>query len=538
MPTDEAQELTAAVDRVLQSKSRKKLIVAGPGAGKTTLFEKLLRQASGGPEDRLVLTFINNLKADLERSLGEIATVATLHGYCQSLLRRHAELRDGMTADFTCHPQLASFIKEDWRWINETPPPTFVERMRKLALSEAEEQFYLGRSAYYDALDFDDSVYRVVRRLTEQPDLIPGYELALIDEFQDFNRMEAEIINLLGSKSPIVVAGDDDQALYSQLRGASWDYIREHHAGGEFEVFELPFCMRCPEVIVGAINDVIVHAGALEKLTGRIAKPFRYFPLVKGVDSEKYPQIDLVQTSVQSGRANYFGMYVEQLISAIPEEDFASASEKFEPCVLIIGSKPYLPQVEAHLVDAGLMEPRARDARNERSEALTLLHENPNSNLAWRILIADEGAAAARQYVRNAAEPDVPLADVLPEDRKAAWLAEAEAFAESQAAEPEAAAEDAPARVVSTSYEGSKGRSAQHVVLIGLHDGELPRQPHAISDIEICKFLVGLTRTKKKCTIVATRRFGQNAKTLSSFIGWITGARLSRITVNAAYWGR
>jgi superfamily I DNA/RNA helicase len=108
---------------------------------------------------------------------------------------------------------------------------------------------------------------------------------------------------------------------------------------------------------------------------------------------------------------------------------------------------------------------------------------------------------------------------------------------ENKENEPEDAAGDAPARVVSTTYEGSKGRSAQYVILVGLHDGELPRQAHAIRDIEICKFLVGLTRTKKKCTILVTQLFGQNPRALS-FIGWIAGTRFYRIKVNAAYWAR
>src|ERR1043166_8201464 len=94
---DVAAELKEAVDRVLESPSRKKLVVAGPGAGKTTLFKKLLEAADGEAAGRLVLTFINALKGDLDRNLGDLAQVFTLHGYCQYLLRRDANLRDGLT---------------------------------------------------------------------------------------------------------------------------------------------------------------------------------------------------------------------------------------------------------------------------------------------------------------------------------------------------------------------------------------------------------------------------------------------------------
>ena len=39
-------ELAAAIDRILASKNPKKLIVAGPGAGKTYLFKELLNAAA------------------------------------------------------------------------------------------------------------------------------------------------------------------------------------------------------------------------------------------------------------------------------------------------------------------------------------------------------------------------------------------------------------------------------------------------------------------------------------------------------------
>jgi superfamily I DNA and RNA helicase len=68
LTADEA-ELKAAIEAVLSSPSRKKLVIAGPGTGKTTLFKQMLELASGEPDRRIVLTFINNLKDNLADDL-------------------------------------------------------------------------------------------------------------------------------------------------------------------------------------------------------------------------------------------------------------------------------------------------------------------------------------------------------------------------------------------------------------------------------------------------------------------------------------
>src|SRR5258708_39463315 len=115
--------------------------------------------------------------------------------------------------------------------------------MRELKTTD-DLKFYLARSSYYDAVDFDDCVFRVYKALDNQRYEIDKYKLVLIDEYQDFNALEAGFIDLLGEKSPIVIAGDDDQALYSQLRPTSWHHIRSIYGGGHFEIFELPYCMR------------------------------------------------------------------------------------------------------------------------------------------------------------------------------------------------------------------------------------------------------------------------------------------------------
>ena len=389
MTNDVEHELNEAIDRVLASKSRKKLVVAGPGAGKTTLFQKLLDQAGGVSEQHLVLTFIKNLKTDLERSLGDAAKAFTLHGYCQHLLHQYEALRNGLSADFRCYPGLASLIKKDWEWLRGSKAPWFVDLMRDLNCSAEEEAFYLDRANYYDAVDFDDSVHRTYQQLLADRSRVPKYELVLIDEFQDFNKLEAAVIDLLAEQSVILIAGDDDQALYSRLRGASWNHIRARYKGGHYEIFNLPFCMRCPEVIVGAVNDVILKALAVKKLNGRIKKPYRYYEPVKGEDSRRYPKIELVETSVQLTKANYFGRYIEQCIRVIPEDEIQLAAEKGEPAALIIGSNPYRRQVEEYLVKSGLVTAVDETKLSKREEAFEILNQDANSSLGWRIILAD-----------------------------------------------------------------------------------------------------------------------------------------------------
>jgi superfamily I DNA/RNA helicase len=532
-----ATELKNAVDRILASPSTKKLVVAGPGAGKTTLFRQMLDASKGAAAEHLVITFINNLKSSLEKDLGDVAQVFTIHGYCQHLLYTHAQLRDGLSANFKCYPGLVSLIKTDWEWLKKSIAPKFVKSMRDLDCSAEQEEFYVQRANYYDAVDFDDSVYRTHQQLASNSALVPRYKLVLIDEFQDFNKMEAGVIDLLANHNSMVIAGDDDQALYSQLRDASWDHIRAIYLSGHYDTFELPFCMRCPEVIVGAVNDVIAKARRDKKLLGRIEKPFRYFEPVKGEDSKRFPKIELVETTVQRNNANYFGRYIEQCIRAISPEEVELAQKKNEPAVLIIGSNPYRRQVEEHLIEVELVKVGKQDELTPIQQAYDLLHEDPNSNLGWRIVLSVEDQSMGRKIVSEAAITGKHLSDLIPDDYLLAKLEEAKKWTEGKSTSDDEneGAETAP-MVKVTSFEGSKGMSAQYVFILGLQSGDMPRRANDVQDIEICKFLVGLTRTKRKCEIVTTARFGNAFKRPSEFLSWINVARFTKKKVDKNYW--
>ena len=528
-------QLRAASVAILSSVARKKVVVAGPGTGKTFLFRQILERI--GEQDRaLVLTFINNLKNDLDKDLGQLARVFTFHGYCRHLLHQRPPLRHGLTERFEYFPPLASLVKRDWEVSEGTDAPPFTSLMRELEQPEITE-FYLNRADYYDAVGFDDSVFRVYSRLCEDPEQIAQYEAVLVDEYQDFNRLEAAFIDLLASRSPALIAGDDDQALYS-MRSSSPRYIREAHGGGDYQPFALPFCMRCTEPVVGAVNDIIVRAQGKGFLAGRIPKPYRYYPPKKGSDSQQYPRIRLVDVSAQSLRVNYFGRYIEQQIQRIAEAEVAESRNDGFPTVLIIGPRQYLRQVRDYLQEHGFPCGLSEDSdpmELDGEDGLRMLREQPGSNLGWRVIVETDAPAFANDVIRASLPRDRSIVDLLPSEYRDAMLRRANELPAEEEPANEVPAETGPT-IRLTSFEGSKGLSAQHVFILGLQEGDMPRNAAQPSDIDICKFLVALTRTRKQCHLLYTWRWSGQAKRPSVFLNWINPVRFDRVRVGRHYW--
>ena len=420
---DPSEELKHAFEKVLASKSAKRLIVAGPGAGKTTLFQKLLERTSGDKNDRIALTFINDLKDDLEKSLGGLAHVYTLHGYCHYLLRVQPELRQGLSDDFEYFPGLEDLIIRDWELTAKKPSPKFIGMMRDLS-SGPEVDFYMGRSDYYDAVSYDDSVYRTYMNLNQGADSVAEYELILVDEYQDFNQLESSFIELLADKSPIVIAGDDDQALYSQLRSSRQEFIRNLNLSGEYEVFALPFCMRCPKAVVEAVKAILAQVEKRGFLKGRIKKPFRYFAPSKGADSEKYPYIQIAECSTQMLKANYFGRYIAQEIRKIPAHEIAESHDRDYPTVLVIGSRQYLCQIDAYLKEQGFAVIQKADSQSKfsRENGIRILKKDPESNLGWRIIVESDKPTFEKKVVTDSVDTAAPMHTLLPNEFKARIL--------------------------------------------------------------------------------------------------------------------
>lgn len=540
------KELAEATSAIVDVVHPKKIIVAGAGAGKTTTFSKLLDKLPASAKNRrLVMTFLNGLKRDLEKDLGEKARVQTFHGYCFTLIKQNADIRSaaGFSPEVRYVPRIGQLIKSDWILVNGGTAPVFLPSLRTLATNN-EVNFYLDRSSYYDAVGYDDSTVHIHRVLDTNTTFIPTHDLVIVDEVQDLNRAEISIIDLLSSGSDMVVAGDDDQALYGDLRGASEEHIRSFYARADYLKCNLPFCMRCPSVIVNAANDIITEAHKLGLLGGRIPRPYEPFP--RPVD-EQYPTIKLVHTSVQTSKSNLFGKYILESISSIHGDEIKESHEKGFPTVLIIGTKPYSDQVREYLESNGYaVETKApseerMDDPFTREDGLGLLAQDTRSNLGWRILIGIDKPVGWERSVAESVATRTSMYELLNDTFRQSILAELQNW------EPEEENLDALDLVERspliptirmTSFEGAKGMSAQHVFVLGVEDGKFPARRDSIRSLDVRRMIVALTRTRKQCYLLMPQMsFSRGQRRIigpSIFAEWIQKTRRKNVLITAA----
>lgn len=549
MARDYKKELQEATAAIVDTVHPKKIIVAGAGAGKTFAFGMLLdKLPAAAKERRLVVTFLSGLKRDLEKDLGEKARVQTFHGYCFTLLKQSADIRSaaGFTEQVRYVPRIGQLIKSDWATSKGGPSPAFLPSLRGLK-NDTEADFFLVRGSYYDAIGYDDSTVHIQRALEADSSLIPTHDLVIVDEVQDLNRAEISIIDLLSGGSDIVIAGDDDQALYGKLRDASEEHVRALYSRADYLQRSLPFCMRCPSVVVDATNDIIAEAHGRSLLGNRISKPYDPYP--RPVDAQ-YPTIKVVQATVQTPASNLFGKYVLNRISQIPAEEIKESHEKGFPTVLIIGTKPYFGQVKTFLEDNGYtVETKATPEEGmedpfTRENGLEVLAHDQHSNFGWRILLETDKPTGWEQWVTESVSSGAALHDLLGDTYRDLVLAELKTWkpkeTEEEAEIEEPVIEQPTIRM--TTFEGAKGMSAQHVFVLGLEDGKFPARRNAIKSLDVRRMIVALTRTRKQCYLLMAKiSFTSGRRRFikpSIFVEWIQAARGEVVSISAASFTR
>ena len=122
--------------------------------------------------------------------------------------------------------------------------------------------YYQDKLQFYNALDFDDILFLVVRLFKEFPEVARKYserfKYIMIDEYQDTNQLQFSMIQALTSTHEnICVVGDDDQAIYS-FRGADISNILNFEKQyKEVKVIKLEENYRSTFPILNLANKVI-----------------------------------------------------------------------------------------------------------------------------------------------------------------------------------------------------------------------------------------------------------------------------------------
>ncbi len=276
------------------------LIVAGAGSGKTRALTHriayLIREHGVSPYGILAITFTNKAAREMaervEGLLGErIARgmwILTFHSACARILRREHE-HLGLPSSFTIYDEadterlLTQVLKE----LN-IDPKRFPPRAMAAAIGKAKDhvlgadefaqlagnfyeqtvakvyQAYEHRKLAAGALDFDDLIAQAVRLFRRHPEVLEHYQerfrYVLIDEYQDTNRAQYQLVNLLAAKyRNVCVVGDADQGVYS-WRGATiqnlLDFERDYP---DAAVFLMEQNYRSTKAILEVANALIFH---------------------------------------------------------------------------------------------------------------------------------------------------------------------------------------------------------------------------------------------------------------------------------------
>ncbi|MHA1280351.1 MAG: UvrD-helicase domain-containing protein [Candidatus Helarchaeota archaeon] len=388
---------------ILGSNSTRKIIISGPGTGKTYTFKQVF--LNSGSNNNLALTFIRKLVNDMEDDFGNIAEVKTFHSFCKKLLH---EKKGG----FELFPFLKKLIEEDSEFLGYFFS-NFSDHFQLLNEGSQQIPFYISRGDYYLAVCFDDSVYRVLRISETDPNFIPRYDQIVIDEYQDFNPLEVAFIDEIQKYNKVLITGDDDQAVY-MLRNSSPEYIREKYQSGDYEIFELPFCSRCSKVVVEATSSFIqsvIDRGGFQFRINR-----KFVPYLEGneLTNSRYPNIVTAEISNIHGVGNF----IKAAIDKIPDDEIREAYEEGYPCVLIVGKRQYLNPIYKKLSKdySRLDFTSSEESDYTLLDAYITISRKPESNIGWRIIASIMLGQEELQSVIERSLDSTPMIKLLPAD--------------------------------------------------------------------------------------------------------------------------
>jgi DNA helicase-2/ATP-dependent DNA helicase PcrA len=317
MPWDDNLERSSVAYAIAADQSRFIRVVAGPGTGKSfALKRRVARLLEDGmdPARILPVTFTKVAAEDLHRELVNMSIRgcdqilgSTLHSFGMRILsRRNVLATTGRISRplnrFEIDPLLYDLPSEfggkrqkekrmrayEAAWARlQHEEPGFAQN----AQDRAFETSLVDWLRFHEGMlvgEIIPELYRYLRNNPAAPERAL-YDHLLVDEYQDLNKAEQAVIDLLTGDASLCVVGDDDQSLYS-FKHAHPEGIRTfrvtHPTASDHELLQ---CHRCPTRIVEIANSLIAH--------NQDRKPRQLVPVAaKGPGRSTYCNLQMCRT--------------------------------------------------------------------------------------------------------------------------------------------------------------------------------------------------------------------------------------------------
>lgn len=287
MSWDQDLDRNSPVYGIVSSQTCFNRIIAGPGTGKSFALKRRvarLLEEGADPKRILPVTFTNVAAEDLQREMLRIGVPgcenirgSTLHSLCMRILSRESVLE---AVGRTPRP-LNKFEIEPLLYDLSPSLGDKRARSRRIRAYEAAwARLQHERPGY--AHNEGDAAFEavIVKWLTFHEGMLIGeiipyvynylkdnpaapernlYDYVLVDEYQDLNKAEQGVIDLLCDFANLCIVGDDDQSLYS-FKFAHPAGIREFSSTHENTTdHQIMKCRRCPTRVVQMANSLIAH---------------------------------------------------------------------------------------------------------------------------------------------------------------------------------------------------------------------------------------------------------------------------------------
>jgi ATP-dependent DNA helicase UvrD/PcrA len=247
------------------------LVIAGAGSGKTrTLTYRVAYLLENGidPRNILLLTFTNKAAREMLNRVANLLPMdasgiwgGTFHAVGNRILRRHGnalgyssgftimdredqkDLVDMVVASAGIDPKEIRFPKGDvlaeiFSFVVNTEKPLeellaekFLYFLPLLEKIKDVQNRYEKKKKATNSMDFDDLLEKTLSMFQQHERIAEFYrrqfQFILVDEYQDTNKIQADLVDLLArDHRNVMVVGDDAQSIYS-WRGANFQNILE-----------------------------------------------------------------------------------------------------------------------------------------------------------------------------------------------------------------------------------------------------------------------------------------------------------------------